>query len=226
MDLHLQPADAKRAEHRDAVAVGAVVAHVDPFDARGRHRVDVGGGAKPLAAGPRAAGHQLHTCRTRHSAAALRRRAPAAACEASGIVTARTRPPKRCDQPVDERRLNGSPRRHGDVCARAREESRGPCADRAGAGRDDRALSRQRRRRPAAAWRRPRRRWCSIHSNRASPTRASVRRTPSARPRAAVRPRDMSVPPMKIAVLRRSFGPRVKMQPWTRSRTVSAATPP
>ena len=32
----------------------------------------------------------------------------------------------------------------------------------------------------------------------------------------------MSVPPMKIAVLCRSFGPRVKIAPCTRSRTASS----
>ena len=39
-------------------------------------------------------------------------------------------------------------------------------------------------------------------------------------------PADMSAPPMKIAVLFRSFGPRVKMHPCTRSRTSPSATPP
>ena len=39
-------------------------------------------------------------------------------------------------------------------------------------------------------------------------------------------PALMSVPPMKMAVLCRSFGPRVKIAPWTRSRTSSAPTPP
>ena len=39
-------------------------------------------------------------------------------------------------------------------------------------------------------------------------------------------PADMSVPPMKTAVLCRSLGPRVKMQPWTRSRTSPSVTPP
>ncbi len=38
-------------------------------------------------------------------------------------------------------------------------------------------------------------------------------------------PAAMSVPPMKIAVLCRSFGPRVKMAPCTWSRTVSSVTP-
>ena len=39
-------------------------------------------------------------------------------------------------------------------------------------------------------------------------------------------PAAMSVPPMKMAVLRRSFGPRVKIAPCTRSRTASSVTPP
>ena len=39
-------------------------------------------------------------------------------------------------------------------------------------------------------------------------------------------PTDMSVPPMKIAVWWRSFGPRVKIAPCTRSRTASSVTPP
>ena len=39
-------------------------------------------------------------------------------------------------------------------------------------------------------------------------------------------PAAMSVPPMKIAVFFRSFGPRVKMQPCTRSRTSPSVTPP
>jgi len=39
-------------------------------------------------------------------------------------------------------------------------------------------------------------------------------------------PAVISVPPMKIAVLRRSFGPRVKIAPCTRSRTASSVTPP
>ena len=32
-------------------------------------------------------------------------------------------------------------------------------------------------------------------------------------------PADMLLPPIQTAVLCRSFGPRVKMQPWIRSRT-------
>jgi len=39
-------------------------------------------------------------------------------------------------------------------------------------------------------------------------------------------PADMSAPPMKIAVFFSSFGPRVKMHPYTRSRTSFSVTPP
>jgi hypothetical protein len=39
-------------------------------------------------------------------------------------------------------------------------------------------------------------------------------------------PAAMSVPPMKIAVLWSSLGPRVKIAPCTKSRTASGVTPP
>ncbi len=39
-------------------------------------------------------------------------------------------------------------------------------------------------------------------------------------------PAAISVPPMKMAVLCRSLGPRVKMAPCTRSRTSFSVTPP
>ena len=37
-------------------------------------------------------------------------------------------------------------------------------------------------------------------------------------------PCDMLLPPIQTAVLCRSLGPRVKMQPWIRSRTSSGTT--
>ena len=39
-------------------------------------------------------------------------------------------------------------------------------------------------------------------------------------------PADMLLPPIQTAVLWRSFAPRVKMQPWIRSRTSLSVTPP
>ncbi len=39
-------------------------------------------------------------------------------------------------------------------------------------------------------------------------------------------PWDMLLPPIQTAVLWRSLGPRVKMQPWIRSRTSSGTTSP
>jgi len=39
-------------------------------------------------------------------------------------------------------------------------------------------------------------------------------------------PTAMSAPPTNTAVFFRSLGPRVKMQPWIRSRTSASATPP
>ena len=39
-------------------------------------------------------------------------------------------------------------------------------------------------------------------------------------------PADMLLPPIQTAVLCRSLGPRVKMQPWIRSRTSASVTPP
>ena len=39
-------------------------------------------------------------------------------------------------------------------------------------------------------------------------------------------PADMLLPPIQTAVFFRSLGPRVKMQPWMRSRTSPSVTPP
>jgi len=39
-------------------------------------------------------------------------------------------------------------------------------------------------------------------------------------------PTPMSDPPTKTAVFFKSLGPRVKMQPWIRSRTSASVTPP
>src|SRR6476646_1542884 len=55
VNFHLQSADAERAEGGDAVAVGAVVGDLDPFDAERRHGVDVGNRAETGSSGPRIA---------------------------------------------------------------------------------------------------------------------------------------------------------------------------
>ena len=54
--------------------------------------------------------------------------------------------------------------------------------------------------------------YCGIRCLRASASTAS--------------PAATSEPPMKMAVRFRSFGPRVKMQPWTKGITFCGVTPP
>ena len=114
----------------------------------------------------------------------------------------------------------GRARRDDDVGARLGEQARRAHADGPGPGGDDGAAARARRRRPAAA--------CTTAATavvfdpfESSMTDTRIGPKNAFRTAASSRsPAAMSVPPMKMAVLRRSFGPRVKIAPCTRSRTV------
>ena len=119
----------------------------------------------------------------------------------------------------------GPARGDGDVGASLCEQAGGAHADRTGAGGDDRAAIRVTS--PAC---------CSLTTAATAvvfdPFESSITETrigPKNVSRTALSSRSpaaMSVPPMKMAVLCRSFGPRVKIAPCTRSRTVSSVTPP
>ena len=63
VDLHLQAADAERAERRDAVARRAVVGHLDALDAERRDGVEVGGGAQARAPAHASRGTSMHAGR-------------------------------------------------------------------------------------------------------------------------------------------------------------------
>ena len=102
----------------------------------------------------------------------------------------------------------------------ARQQQGHALADRPGAAQDQRLAPATGRGagRPRA---RRRRRWCWRRWRRAAPTRAGRTAAACARCTSASSrsPAATSLPPMKKAVRCRSFGPRVKMAPWTMSRT-------
>ena len=127
----------------------------------------------------------------------------------------------------DPRALLGPARGEDDVGAGLGEEARGAHADGSGARGDD----------GAAALDIPGPAACCSFATAATavvfdPFESSMTETrigPKNALRTAARSRSpaaMSVPPMKMAVLWRSFGPRVKIAPCTRSRTASSVTPP